>query len=520
MTDTVPPPPPPPHPPALPKDWTKLSLPHKVRLRWRLKARRDQLTPTQHVLCDNTPAECEQLIAQAKAEMPSRSRRKEREAWLRERGHRPWFIWIILAGRGWGKTRTGAEDTLKFMLEHPYSRVALVAATFADGRDTMVEGESGILALLPRRLLLHWNRSIGELVLMNGARAKVFSAEEPERLRGPQHHRAWCDELAAWARLKKTWDQLMFGLRLGENPQVLITTTPRALKFLRKMKLKSLNSNEGIVITTGTTFENAANLANAALATLQDTYANTRLGRQELYAEILDDAEGGVIYRADIDRSRVEMWQFRGNEPIDLMSRVVVGVDPAVTATQNSDETGIVVGGISNGMCPVCTRAENPRGLAHAFIIADETPGRVSTAQWADAAVAAYRRYKADKVVAEVNNGGDLVESELTKSHINLPVKQVRATRGKVIRAEPIGALYEKGMVHHIGSFPKLEDQLVSLGLIEDEDDGTEAPEDDDDWKSPDRADAAVWLLTELMLPSEATLLVGTASDHRGDGSR
>jgi phage terminase large subunit-like protein len=500
--------------------WRKLSLPAKVRLRWRLKARPKQLTPQKHALCTNTKERCEELMEEARARYPGRANRRKRDKWLAAVGHHDWFIWLILAGRGWGKTRTGAEDIVKYMLERPGARVALVAATFADGRDTMVEGESGILGILPKKLLLHWNRSIGELILTNGSRAKIFSAEEPERLRGPQHHRAWADELAAWKYLKKTWDQLMFGLRLeyrdGEVPQVIITTTPKPLKFLREQIVKSANLRKGIIVTRGNTFENAVNLARNTLEQLKETYAGTRMGRQELNAEILEDYEGSVIKQSDIDAARVEIWQVPNLE--DLLGLTAVGVDPAVTANKQSDETGIVAAGMSQGACPICTREQNPRGRPHAFILEDATPGRVSDHEWAAVAARTYRKWRCGRVVAEVNNGGDLVESVLIAALATMPVKKVRASKGKVIRAEPIGALFERHAVHMVGEMPKLEQQLCSLGSME-EDDESEAGEDES--KSPDRADACVWVLTDLFgLDDSQPIVIASARDDRGVGSR
>lgn len=499
----------------VPSGWRKLSLPAKVRLRWRLKARPKQLTPDEHILCPD-PEHCKERMIEARRRWPAPYQSRRRARWLRRQGHVAWQVWLILAGRGWGKTRTGAEDIVKFALEHPGCRIALVAATFADGRDTMVEGESGIKGLLPAALILNWNRSIGELILMNGSRMKIFSAEEPERLRGPQHHRAWCDELAAWKYMQKTWDQLMFGLRLGDNPQVIITTTPKPLKFLRKQVAKSKDPKNGIVITTGSTFENAKNLARTALEMLKETYLNTRMGRQELNAEILEDAEGSIFRQIDIDAKRLEEWQVPDLDEI-VTGRRAVAIDPAVTSTASSDETGIVVGGLSSGPCPICTRAENPKNRAHAFILEDATPGRVSSAEWGATAIRAYRGWHAGRVICEVNNGGDLVEDVLQAIHANLPVRQVRASKGKTIRAEPIGALYERGMVHHVGHFAKLEAQMVTLGVEEGDD---ESETGDDEPKSPDRADALVWLLTDLMVPSDSTKVVGTAQDRRGQANR
>jgi phage terminase large subunit-like protein len=476
-----------------------------------------------HVMC--TADNCSQHISEAMKLFPRKRDAEERIKYLQARGHYDWIVWLILAGRGWGKTRTGAEDIVKYMLERPRCRVALVAATFADGRDTMVEGESGILSILPKSLLLNWNRSIGELVLTNGARAKIFSAEEPERLRGPQHHRAWADELAAWKYLKRTWDQLMFGLRLeyrqGEMPQVIITTTPKGLKFIRTKVRQSKDPLEGVVVTRGSTFENRRNLAHTTLKALRETYEGTRIGKQELYAEVLDEEGGGVIKYDDIERKRIMLAEFNEHGDYEMFARVAVAVDPAVTDKKTSNETGIVAAGKTYAPCPLCSRSENPFGVAHAVVLEDATPGRVSPNAWAQRTKTTFIKHHADRVVGEVNNGGDLVEANLRAAAPGLPYTDVRASRGKVIRAEPIGALYEKGMVHHLGVFEQLEDQLVMLGVEEDEDDAQAASEvTEDESTSPDRADACVWVLTELMIPKETTTIVGTATDTRGHGSR
>jgi phage terminase large subunit-like protein len=508
---------------SVPKDWRELDLPAKVRLRWRLRARPKQLTPKRHTLCANEEHECEKLLIAVQIALPDEesalaylSREKSddpddegdplgeaRLAWLAERGHYDWLIWLILAGRGWGKTRTGAEDVVKFALEHPGSRIALVAATYADGRDTMVEGESGILGILPKSLIQDWNRSIGELILTNGSTMKIFTAEKPERLRGPQHHRAWADELAAWEYLQETWDMMMFGLRLGELPQVIITTTPKPLRFIRKLIARSRTKAGGVVVTSGSTFENAKNLARTALQELKETYLGTKMGRQELYAEVLDEIEGALWTQANIDDHRVELYM--APNVMEDLGRVVVGVDPAVTSKETSDSNGIVIAGVTKGPCPYCHRAEQP----HVVVLEDATIGRASPNTWANRVAAKYREWRADRVVPEVNNGGELVETVMQAAHPNLPVKAVHASRGKTKRAEPVAALYEKGKVHHLGNgFAQLEDQMTTW------------VQDDKEAESPDRMDALVWAITDLMLPSEPTRKVGQAADHRHKGRR
>ena len=369
-----------------------------------------------------------------------------------------WLIWLILSGRGWGKTRTGAEWLANEAIKNPRTRWAIVARTFADARDTCAEGESGIVNVLQRyQVIRNWNRSMGEIVLTNGSKIKLFSAEEPDRLRGPQHHGAWCDELAAWED-PDAWDQLMFGLRLGNRPRTVVTTTPRPVALL-----KSLINRDTTYITRGNTFENAKNLAATALLELQARYAGTRLGRQELEGELLEDVEGALWSRSWIENTRIK------TEQLPSLYRIVVAIDPAVTSGEDSDETGIVIAGATND--------------GHFYVLEDATM-KGTPDSWGKRAVQGFKDWKADRIVAEVNNGGDMVVMVLQQVDKFVPVTKVHATRGKRMRAEPISALYEQGRVHHVGSFTKLEDQMVSW-----------TPESND---SPDRLDALVWSLTEL----------------------
>lgn len=350
-----------------------------------------------------------------------------------------WNIWLILTGRGWGKTRTGAEDVKKFGLENPGVRIAVCAPTYADARDTCVEGESGLLSVLPPEAVKVWNRSLGELVLTNGTRYKLFSADEPERFRGPQHHRAWADELASWS-YTDSWDQLQFGLRLGRHPQTVVTTTPKPVALVRNLLARE---GEDVVVTRGSTFENAHNLSPVALSQLKRRYEGTRLGRQELYAEVLSEIPGALWTRATLEQCRVES--------APELARVVVAVDPAVTSDATSDETGIVVCG---------------RGVdGHYYVLADRSC-RLSPDGWARRVVAAYEEYEADRIIAEVNNGGDLVERVLRTVSPRIPYRAVRASRGKIVRAEPVAALYEQKRVFHVGdaaAYAALEDQMVSF---------------------------------------------------------
>ncbi len=370
-----------------------------------------------------------------------------------------WLTWLILAGRGWGKTRTGAEDVAWYGMENPGARIAVVAPTSADARDTCVEGDSGLISVLPQGAVKTWNRSLGELILVNGSRFKTFSADEPERLRGPQHHRAWADELAAW-RYPEAWDQLMFGLRLGKHPQAVVTTTPKPTALVKQLASSSTSR-----ITRGSTFDNAANLAPSALAMLKARYQGTRLGRQELEAEILGDMPGALWSMASLDAYRLTA--------APKMGRIVVAVDPAVTNTENSDKHGIIVAGME---------AEGQRG-----IVLEDASMNGGPAEWARRAVSLYRSWGADGVVIEVNQGGDMVAHTLRTIEPNLPIIEVRASRGKHVRAEPIAALYEQGRCAHVGAFPELENQMTQMTAQGYEGEG-----------SPDALDACIWAMTEL----------------------
>ncbi|MFI4949143.1 MAG: DNA-packaging protein [Alphaproteobacteria bacterium] len=344
--------------------------------------------------------------------------------------------------------------------------VALVAPTALDARNVMVEGESGILNIGLESQRPIYEPSKHRLTWPNGAIATTYSADEPNRLRGPQHDFAWCDELAAW-RYPATWDMLMFGLRLGADPRVVVTTTPRPIKLIRV-----LLADPNVVMTRGRTAENYANLAPAFLDQIVRRYEGTRLGRQELDAEILDDMPGALWQRGVIEATRTSV--------LPELVRVVVAIDPAVSASEDSDETGIIAAG----------RDANGRG----YVLADAS-GRYAPSEWAHAAIAAYGAHQADRIVAEINNGGDMVEATLRVIDPNVPFSAVRAARGKVARAEPVAALYEQGRIHHIGAFPQLEDQMCSFTA-----DFDRAAAG----YSPDRVDALVWALTELLVEPRA----------------
>lgn len=377
-----------------------------------------------------------------------------------------WNGWAVVAGRGFGKNFTGAGWVNELVETRAAGRIALVAATAADARDVMVEGESGILRLAPA-----WNRpdyepSKRRLTWKSGAVATLFSAEEPDRLRGPQFDLAWADEVGAWIEPQATWDMLMFGLRLGKHPRWLATTTPRPIKLL-----KALLAREGrdVVVTRGSTFENEANLAPTFLQALRDRYEGTRLGRQEIHAELLSDTPGALWHLDWLDRDRV-------TAPPELL-RIVVAIDPAVSNNEGSDETGIVVAGVAADK--------------HVYVLEDAS-GKYAPHEWAAKAIDAYRCHKADRIIAEINNGGAMVEATIRALDPNVSFKSVHASRGKVVRAEPIAALYEQRKVHHVGNFSVLEDQLCAF---------TSDFDRSRVGYSPDRVDALVWAATELSGP-------------------
>jgi predicted phage terminase large subunit-like protein len=371
-----------------------------------------------------------------------------------------WRVWLVLAGRGFGKTRTANEDAAWYGATNPGHQIAMVAPTFGDVRGTVFEGVSGLLACVPHECIAEYNKARQELVLTNGALFRGFSADTPDRLRGPQFHRAYCDELAAWS-YADAWDQLMFGLRLGVDPRVIVTTTPRPTPLVR-----ALVKAPGTHVTRGSTFDNAANLAPTAIAALREKYDGTRLGRQELYAEILDDVPGALWTRDAI---------LHGAPACDL-ARVVVAVDPSgAGGTGDGDDIGIVVAG---------------KGADGRFYVLEDATCNLSPAGWARVAVGQYHKHRADKIVAEANFGGAMVEATIKTADRSVPVKMVSASRGKAVRAEPIAALYEQGRVSHAPGLERLEDQMMQMALSGYMGDG-----------SPDRVDALVWALTELSAP-------------------
>lgn len=369
-----------------------------------------------------------------------------------------WDIWLILAGRGWGKTRTGAEAVKEEIDKNRSERIGLIAETAADARDVMV---AEIMRIFPPHQMPDYKPSLRRLTFHNGAVAYTYNATEPDQLRGPQHDFLWHDEIAKWRYARETWDQAQFGLRLGAHPRQVVTTTPRPIELVKAI----FGGDEGRVhVTRGRTMDNKVNLAGRFLERIQKRYAGTRLGRQELEAEILGDMPGALWSQRSLD-----VYRALG---APTLGRVVVSVDPAVTNTENSDEHGIVAAGM----------AEDQTG----YLIEDGSING-SPLDWAEAAIAMSKKHGADGIVVEVNQGGDMVAHTLRAIAPNLNIIEVRASRGKHVRAEPIAALYEQGRIRHVGQFPELETQMTQMTTEGFQGEG-----------SPDRVDALVWAFTEL----------------------
>lgn len=405
-----------------------------------------------------------------------------------------WVTWLILAGRGYGKTRTGAETVNAWARSGKYQRIALIATDAADGRDVMVEGESGIIACAHPYFKPHYEPSKRRVTWPNGAQAFVYSAEDPDSLRGPQFHAAWGDEICKWAYAIETWDNLQFGLRLGDNPKQIITTTPRPIKLL-----KDIISRDDTYITTGTTYENLENLAPAFRAQIVTRYEGTRTGRQELNAELLEDIPGALWQRSVIDECRAKRLE---NGDIEYKGKIVeiveiyVAVDPTTGSGEDEDKD-------QNDECGIIVFAKGRDGRG--YVLADKSIYG-SPDEWGKAAVEAYDEFKANWLVYEGNQGGEMVAaviracakslreaSKRTSDHI--PLRKVIASRGKATRAEPVSALYEQKRVSHVGSFPRLEDQMAEFTA------------DFDKKKagySPDRVDALVWAGTCAMVNATA----------------
>ena len=376
-----------------------------------------------------------------------------------------WAYWLILAGRGFGKTRTGAETVREWVKTCRY--VNLIGATADDAKDIMIEGESGILEICPPDERPKYKRHERKLVWPNGAVSLIFTADEPERLRGKQHEKLWCDEIAAW-RYPEAWDQAKFGLRLGDNPQAVISTTPRPTRMMREI-IKDRKTH----VTKGSTYDNKANLAEAFFDSIIDKYEGTRLGRQELNAEMLNDMPG-ALWRSD----NIETQRRSEDDVPNGLQRIVVSVDPAVSNDEGSDETGIIVAGVG-----LDTNGE-PRGY-----VLEDASGRYAPDEWARRAVSMYNKWDADRIVAEANQGGEMVRLTLKSAMSTAPITLVKASRGKVTRAEPVAALYEQGRISHVGLFEELEDQMLSF---------TSDLDRKAFGRSPDRVDALVWAFTEL----------------------
>jgi phage terminase large subunit-like protein len=376
----------------------------------------------------------------------------------------PARVWLILGGRGAGKTRAGAE-WVRTQACVANARIALVGETARDAREVMIEGVSGLLAVHPRNERPQWVPSRARLEWPNGAVAQAFSADEPDSLRGPQFSAAWCDELAKWRHAETTFDMLQFGLRLGSRPRQVITTTPRPIALLKR-----LIADPATALTRAGTIENAYHLAPAFLETIVARYRGTRLGRQELDGEVIEERAGALWSRARIEACRIAA--------APACSRIVVAVDPPASATKNSAACGLVAAGIAGDVV---------------YVLADETVAGLSPAGWARRAIALWRRLEADCLVVEVNQGGDMVRAVIREADASVPVTAVRAHRGKYLRAEPIATLYEQGRVKHAGVFPALEDEMCDFG-----------PDGLSSGRSPDRLDALVWAVNALTYGAKA----------------
>ncbi|MEM7695015.1 MAG: terminase family protein [Pseudomonadota bacterium] len=381
-----------------------------------------------------------------------------------------WMTWLVMGGRGAGKTRAGAEWVHAMALGRAKApavgRIALIGETFADARSVMVEGVSGLLSVGRRAERPKFLPSRNRLEWPNGAVAQLFSAADPEALRGPQFGAAWSDEVGKWPDGEAVWDMLQFALRLGDRPRQMVTTTPRAVPLVKR-----LLADPKVVVTRMATRENAANLGGGFLDAVMDRYAGTRLGRQELDGELIEDAEDALFNRSVIEGSRVV-----APPP---MVRVVVAVDPPASSGARSAACGIVAAGLGeDGVC---------------YVLADRTIAKATPTEWAGQAVGLYRSLEADALVAEVNQGGEMVATVVREADEGVPVKAVRASKGKRARAEPVALLYDQGRVRHVGVYAALEDQMCNFGP-----DGTSGG------VSPDRIDALVWAVTTLMLEKEA----------------
>lgn len=402
---------------------------------------------------------------------------KDWPVWAREDQLPPasqgWSSWLVMGGRGAGKTRTGAEWVRGLALgrppfaEVPVGRIALVGETQGQVREVMIEGVSGLLAVHTRLERPIWSPSRRRLEWENGAIAQVFSAEDPDSLRGPQFAAAWSDELAKWPHLQESWDMLQFGLRLGDRPRQVVTTTPRPLPLLKR-----LLEDRRVAVSRAATWANRLNLAAEFIRTVEVSYGGTRLGRQELEGEIVDEVPGALWTREMIEQGRTQA--------VPALARIVVAVDPPASSSQRADACGLVAVGVD--------------GEGVGYVLEDATLSGLRPHEWAARAVALYHRHQADALVVEVNQGGEMATSVLREVDDAVPVVPVRATRGKYLRAEPVAALYARQRVRHVGGHPALEDEMCSF-----------TPSGLSDGRSPDRLDALVWALTHLMLVPRAS---------------
>lgn len=373
--------------------------------------------------------------------------------------HEEWDYWFFMAGRGSGKTRAGSEWVRDQVENKGVSRVALVGPTAADVRDVMIEGSSGIIPCSSDDCRPTYEPSKRRLIWPNGATAMMYSAEEPERLRGPQHEKCWADEISSWAQ-EETWDMLQFGMRLGSHPQTVITSTPKPTMFVKKLiKLP------GMVLSRGSTFDNKRHLPKNFLDNIISRYQGTRLGKQEIEGLYLEDIEGAIFSEGDILQRKAR--------PFEEYARICIAIDPAVSADENSDLTGIIAAGVLDD---------------DTADVLEDASGRYKPHEWASKVGKLFRKYKADMVIGEVNNGGDLVEHTLrtTPGGLALPFRSLHSSRGKRLRAEPVGALYEQHRIFHTQRFEELEEQMVTFNPEEGE--------------SPDRVDALVFALTYLIV--------------------
>lgn len=380
-----------------------------------------------------------------------------------------WTTWAFIGGRGVGKTRTAAEWVRSMAESGSVSHIALVGSDAGDVRRVIIEGESGILKTAPPWFEPKYEPSKRQLTWPNGVVGTIYTGAEPDQLRGPQHDAAMCDELCKWQYPQDTWDNLQFGLRLGARPRQIVTTTPRNMKLLKDILARS-----DTVITRGSTYDNATNLAPAFMTAIISKYEGTRLGRQEVMGDLLEDIPGALWRRSQIDANRRNL--------MPIMRRIVVGVDPPTTSGEDADECGIIVAGVDM--------------YGEGWVLADLSEGGLTPAQWGKKVADAFETYEADRIVVEVNQGGEMVATVMRHHNPLLPITTVHASRGKVVRAEPVAMLYEQNRVHHLGTFGKLEDQMCMLTPDYDRDkDG-----------SPDRLDAAVYAFTELMPGTRARI--------------